>query len=178
MGSKHSKRERREEKLRQRALGKTQSKNAMTLIAFIAFALFSTLFIWGAYKVMHRTVLPPTDIAAHVETSPASHILDEPMPLAQQKHMLEHADGKQGGPPGVVINTNCEDFECEEGLIDKLKTLVRRYPEFIYLAPFENMSFKIAITRLGEIKTFDDYDEAALIEFIENSPGYNYSKNS
>ena len=40
------------------------------------------------------------------------------MPIAIQKHMLEHADGKEGGRGGVIINYNCEDFNCEDGLIE------------------------------------------------------------
>ncbi len=88
------------------------------------------------------------------------------MPLSMQKHMLEHADGQ--GPPGVIINYNCEDFECEPDLIDKLKAIAQDYPEFVYLAPFPNMSAKIAITRRGAIEVLDEFDEERIRRFIEN----------
>lgn len=112
-----------------------------------------------------REVLPPTDIAGHIERSPPSHILDEPMPLSIQKHMLEHADGS--GPPGVVINYNCEDFACESDLREDLKQVAEEYPDFVYLAPYPAMAKKIAITRVGKIQTFDTFDKDALIRFIE-----------
>lgn len=112
-----------------------------------------------------REVLPPTDIAGHIEQSPQSHILDKPMPLSIQKHMLEHADGS--GPPGVVINYNCDDFKCPGGTIEDLHALVQEYPEFVYLAPFPGMTKMLAITRVGKIQTFDTFEKDALIRFIE-----------
>jgi hypothetical protein len=139
----------------------TKMKNWLTGLVIAAVVVVGVLW-WNA----NRRILPPTDIAGHVEQNPPSHILDKPMPLAIQKHMLEHADGK--GKPGVVINYNCEDFECEENLKEKLAEIANRYPEFVYVAPYPRMSVKLAITRMGKIEVFDKLDEEALIRFIED----------
>ncbi len=111
--------------------------------------------------------LPPIDIAGHIEENPSSHVLKEPMPLPIQKHMLEHADGS--GPPGVIINYNCMDYQCEEGLIPKLEEFTVKYPEFVYVAPFKGMDAKIALTRFREIEILDSYDEQKIESFINNS---------
>ena len=120
----------------------------------------------GYYWLANQEILPPTDFEGHVEQNPPSHILSEPMPILIQKHMLEHADG--GGPPGVVINYNCEDFGCGPDLVDQLAEIARQYPEFVYLAPYRGMSKKIAITRFKLIKTFDEFDKEGLIRFIDS----------
>ncbi|OGM13012.1 hypothetical protein A3A76_01250 [Candidatus Woesebacteria bacterium RIFCSPLOWO2_01_FULL_39_23] len=127
----------------------------------IAVLLIGGIYYWST----NREILPPTDMAGHIEQNPSSHVMDEPMSLSVQKHMLEHSDGK--GPPGVIINYNCEDFECEPGLKEKLAEIANKYSEFVYVAPFSNMSKKIAITRMGKIQTFDNLDKNALVQFIE-----------
>ena len=118
--------------------------------------------IW--YLVSNIKTLPPTDMKGHIEVNPPSHILKEPMKIAIQKHMLEHADGE--GPPGVIINYNCIDFDCEEGLVEKLEAFVEKYPDFLYVAPFLKMDVKIALTRLGRIEILESYDEERIENFI------------
>jgi hypothetical protein len=120
---------------------------------------------WLGYSLTTAKRLPPTGMADHIETSPPAHILTEPMPLAIQKHMLEHADG--GGPPGVIINYNCVKFRCPEGMIERLAGIARSYPAFVYLAPFPDMDVKIAVTRLGEILVLDEVDERRIRKFIK-----------
>ena len=132
-----------------------------TLRAVVAVAVVSGAYVW----LTTRSVLPPTDFANHVEVSPSSHVLDTPMPVQVQKHMLEHADGS--GPPGVIINYNCRDFDCEPDLLDDLAEIANQYPEFVYLSPYPGMTKKLAITRYRSIKTFDSFDREALITFIE-----------
>ena len=121
---------------------------------------------WLGYSVATARRLPPTSMTDHVEASPAGHILTEPMPLAIQKHMLEHADG--GGPPGVIINYNCTKFRCPDGMVDRLAAIARAYPAFVYLAPYPEMDVKIAVTRLGKILVADDVDEGRIRGFIED----------
>ncbi len=111
------------------------------------------------------TFYPPTDIAGHTESSPPAHILDRPMPLSVFKHMLEHADGS--GPPGVIISYNCDDYECEPDLVDRLRAIAEDYPAFVYLAPFPDMTAKIAVTRRGKQIVLDALDEQRIREFIE-----------
>jgi len=97
------------------------------------------------YSIATAKRLPPTGMTDHIEVSPPGHILAEPMPLAIQKHMLEHADG--GGPPGMIINYNCVKFRCSEGLVEHLT--------------------RIAVTRLGKILVLDEVDERRIEEFIK-----------
>lgn len=149
---------------------KRQEVNRQALIAkvrnwIIGLAIVVAVTAGGYFWWVNREVLPPTDFAGHTETSPQSHILDKPMALTTQKHMLEHADGS--GPPGVIINYNCEDFECEEGLKEKLAEIANQYPEFVYVAPYPAMTKMLAITRYREIETFDSFNQDALIAFIE-----------
>ncbi|MBI2529674.1 MAG: hypothetical protein HYW05_00840 [Candidatus Diapherotrites archaeon] len=131
-------------------------------IAFILIAIIAIGFVIF-YAISGIKILPPIDISGHVEESPASHVLREPMPIAVQKHMLEHADGE--GRPGVVINYNCENFACEPALIAKLEAFAQRY-DYVYVAPFTNMSVKIALTKLGNIETMGEYDEKLIEAFI------------
>jgi len=119
----------------------------------------------GYFWWTNREVLPPTTTQGHIETAPPSHVIDRPMDSAVQRHMLEHADG--GGPPGVIINYNCEDFECESGLIESLAEIANQYPKFVYVAPFTGMTEKLVITRYQKIQTFDNLDKEALVNFIK-----------
>ena len=129
------------------------------------FIIIFGLIVWGGFFVFTGVeVLPPTDMRGHVEASPASHVLKEPMPLAIHKHMLEHADGTGG--PGVILNYNCDDYDCESGLIEKLEAFAEKYPENVYVAPFPNMDAKIALTKLGRIEVLEFYDEDRINSFI------------
>ena len=110
--------------------------------------------------------LPPTDMDGHVEKNPESHILKDTMLTVIQKHMLEHADGIEGGKAGVIINYNCKDYECENGLIEKLEKFAVKY-DYVYVAPFKGMNAKIALTKLNKIEILDNYDEDKINDFIQ-----------
>lgn len=129
-----------------------------TLIVAVVF--ISVLFLFGS-----RKTLPPKTLEGHIETSPPSHILNTPMDVRVHKHMLEHADGS--GPPGIIINYNCEDFNCEPNLVEKLTKIVNDYPQHLYLAPYPSMSAKLVITRYGEQEILNEFDEKKIREFIE-----------
>ena len=125
------------------------------------------LLIWGVIAIIPGgESLPPTTMQGHIEAIPDSHVLKSPMRIEVQKHMLEHADGINGGPPGVVINYDCNNFDCAPDLIEKLEAFATIYPSNVYVAPFRNMPVKIALTRLGRIETLDEYDEATIDNFI------------
>ena len=131
------------------------------------FIVILLLIVWGGFSLFSGIkVLPPTDMQGHVEANPASHVLKDPMPIAIQKHMLEHADGT--GRPGIVINYNCENYDCEDDLIVNLESFAEVYPENVYIAPFKNMAAKIALTKLNRIEILDEYDEARIDSFINS----------
>ncbi len=100
----------------------------------------------------------------HVEQSPVSHTLREPMPLEIQRHMLEHSDST--GPPGIIINYNCEDYECENELIENLENFAEEFPSNVYIAPFKDMDAKIVLTRLNKIEILEEYNEEQIRKFI------------
>ena len=129
------------------------------------FIVLIILIVLGVYVLFSNIkTLPPIDMQGHVEENPPSHILKEPMPIAIQKHMLEHADGT--GSPGVVINYNCKDYLCEEGLIDNLEAFANEY-SYVYVAPFKGMDAKIALTKLERIEILEEYDKTSIKNFIE-----------
>jgi len=153
----------REQKRKERTKEEFKSKSKKFLISILVVGILGG---GGYYWWTNQEILPPTDFSGHIEQSPPSHILDEPIPILIQKHMLEHADG--GGPPGVVINYNCEGFDCEPGMIEQLAEIASQYPEFVYVAPYPEMTKKLAITRYQRIQTFDNLDREVLVKFIEN----------
>ncbi len=155
---KELRRKQRQREARMRSLRKMGGIAALvTIIAALGY---------GGYRwITGAKYYPPTDAVGHTETVPATHILTEPMPLGTYKHMLEHADGN--GPPGVIISYNCEDFNCEPDLIERLTTIAQEYPTFVYLAPFPGMDAKIALTRFGELEVLDSFDEQRIRAFIE-----------
>jgi hypothetical protein len=167
--SRLSRKERRQFKERQKEVERRQQRRRRLAKKSLAWGVVGLLAAVGAgwlgYSIATAKRLPPTSIADHVEQSPPGHILTTPMPIAIQKHMLEHADG--GGRPGVIINYNCVKFRCAEGLVDRLAGMVRAYPEFVYLAPFPDMDVKIAVTRLGKILVLDEVEEARIRAFIK-----------
>jgi len=144
-------------------VGKINSKKiknwtiAILIIGLIFYGIF-----WGFSNIK---TFPPTDMNGHIESNPSSHILKEPMPIAIQKHMLEHADGKDGGRPGVIINYNCEDYECEDDLVGNLESFAKKY-DYVYVAPFKNMDAKIVLTKLNKMEILEEYDNEKIEEFI------------
>ena len=135
-----------------------KTKNLVIFLIILAVIVFGIYFVISNLKI-----LPPTDMQGHIEENPPSHIMKEPMNLLIQKHMLEHADGVCR--PGAVINYNCEDFMCEEGLIENLEAFTNTY-DYVYVAPFKNMDAKIALTKLGEIEVLEEYDKERIEDFI------------
>src|SRR3989344_3715122 len=132
-------------------------------IFILIFGLIVTGIVWSVSGIEK---LPPTDIDGHIESNPSSHVLKEPIPIEIQKHMLEHVDGIEGGRGGVVINYNCKDYECDENLVENLESYANQYG-YVYVAPFKGMTSKIAITKLGRIQTFEEYDAESIKQFIE-----------
>ena len=129
-------------------------------------AVFLIVIIGGIFLIIPNIkTLPPTDMQGHIEVSPPSHVMREPMGDLIQKHMLEHSDGT--GPPGIIINYNCKQYNCEPGLIENLEAFADKYPANVYVAPFPKMDAKIALTRLNKIQVLEEYNEQAIEGFIQ-----------
>lgn len=125
------------------------------------------LIVWGGYALFQddSQTLPPTSMQGHIEASPPSHVIRVPMRLEIQRHMLEHVDGNDGARGGVIINYDCKNYECEPGLIENLESFAEEY-DYVYVAPYLNMKVKIALTSLGRIETFDEFNEETIRNFI------------
>ena len=122
------------------------------------------LIAGGTWAFMTLTPdLPPTETRGHTEDIPPGHVLPTRMSELVQRHMLEHADGK--GPPGVIVQYNCEDYMCEAGLVERLENLIRRYT-YVYLAPGD-YDGKITLTKRGKMEILEAFDERRIENFIE-----------
>ena len=110
--------------------------------------------------------LPPTSQQNHSENSPPAHILTTAIPDSIQRHMLEHADGSDANGPGIIIQYNCDDYECEAEMVEQLTVLVSGYPDNVYLAP-NNYDGKSILTRLGKREVLDEFDQEIIKNFIE-----------
>lgn len=133
------------------------------VLAILISAIIVIIVILIGWLVSKRPNFPPITMQGHTEQSPPSHILDTPMAVTIQKHMLEHADGD--ATPGIIIQYNCNKFDCEPDLIDKLTKLTKEYPENVYLAP-NKYDGKIILTKLNEREVLDEFDDKKIREFI------------
>ena len=132
---------------------------------YILYVAVGVVTIGGlGWFIISRPNLPPTTQQNHSELSPPSHIVTQSIPEVIQRHMLEHADG--GGKSGIIIQYNWNDFDCETNLVQKLTTLVKQYPDNVYLAP-NVYDGKIILTKLGRRKILDGFDEQIIKNFIE-----------
>jgi len=155
--AKHSKPEKKSSKLNYKKI-----RNYGVLVLIIVLVIAGGIWLFSGAKT-----LPPTDMQGHVEASPLSHILKEPMSIPIQKHMLEHVDGRQGVRGGVILNYDCESYDCETGLIEKLEQFGYEF-DYVYIAPFKNMDAKIALTKLNRIEVLENYDEEKIRNFIRS----------
>lgn len=161
-GLEHHNKAKHSESVEKEARIKTKKKIGSKQIIWIA---ISVLVVLGIYMLVSGgETFPPTTMKGHVEVNPPSHVMKEPMRIEVQKHMLEHADGED--IPGIIINYNCVDYECELGLITKLEKFAEIYPENVYVAPFKNMDAKIVLTKLNRIEILETYDESKIHIFI------------
>jgi len=147
---------------------KDSTKKSIKKWIGITFVVLVLIVAIGAFIrfTAARKVFPPTSSLNHTENGPDKHISDKPFTHNDQVHMLEHADGVKGGPPGVFINYNCIDFDCEDDLIDNLTVIAQDYPKFVYLAPYTNMGAKIVLTKEGKQEIVESFDEDKIRNFV------------
>jgi len=163
--SKAERRRLQSERKQERKRTERRKEKASRLTKRVGWLVAGTVVLVGlGFLISNQKVLPSTSSQCHTEVYPESHILTTPMDARVHAHMLEHADGS--GPPGVVINYNCKQFDCEPDLIGKLARIVEQYPENVYLAPYNNMSAKLILTRQGRQDILTGFDEQRIIDFI------------
>ena len=73
----------------------------------------------------------------------------------------------RGRPSGVLVQYNCQDYQCAPDLVQRLTEIVRGYPPLrVYLAPYPGMDAKIALAAPRNLEVLEDLDEASIREFI------------
>ena len=111
-------------------------------------------------------VLPPTDFGPnHSEEFPTQQINTEPIPYAIQEHVMERGGTHPQG--SMLVQYNCEKYQCEPGLVQNLEEIVLNYSPVVYLAPFPGMDAKIALAAPGRLETLDVFNEQRIRLFIE-----------
>ena len=67
------------------------------------------------------------------------------------------------------VQYNCVDYQCEPGLVERLKEIVLNFPAHVYLAPYPTMDAKIALAAPGRLLTLDALDEKKILKFINDN---------
>jgi len=134
---------------------------------YLLYTLITVAVLGGTvFAVSRLPNLPPTTAQNHSESSPRSHISNTPIPDGVQRHMLEHADGDDGNGQGIIIQYNCDDYECEAEMVEQLTNLVIQYPDNVYLAP-NNYDGKIILTKLSRREILEEFDGQIIRNFIQ-----------
>ena len=69
----------------------------------------------------------------------------------------------------MLVQYNCQDYQCEQDLIQNLTDLVQEFPPTVYLAPFPGMDAKIALAAPGELEILETFDENKIRQFIDDN---------
>ena len=156
---------------RDRESRSAQRRNLLRTLMIGAAGLAAAVLIVGGFFLYSSTrkLLPPTSFSpAHSEQFPPSQINFQPIPYLIQEHVMERGGGnhRRGS---MLIQYNCDDYECEPDLVEKLEALVGRYPPQVYLAPFPGMDAKIALAAPGRREVLEEFDEERIRRFIEKN---------
>lgn len=167
--STRAKRERRKERKRERNAALAKSRRFW----YVKYAVIIIVVIGGlvgfiGYSLATAKILPPTSFtAAHSELLPPQQVNARPIDRLVQEHVMErnatHPDGQ------MLVQYNCEDYECEDGLEQSLEEIVTRFPRTVYLAPYPGMDAKIALAAPGRLETLDSLDEDRIVKFIRDN---------
>ena len=109
--------------------------------------------------------LPPTSFSpSHSESYPPQQINTQPIPRLVQEHIMERGGTHPTG--GMLVQYNCEDYQCEPNLVQRLREIVGSYPRQVYLAPYPGMDAQIALAAPGSLLTLEALDEDEVRGFI------------
>ena len=109
------------------------------------------------YLAIASKNLPPTKLT-HPDTGslPPRQINTRPIPRGIQINVTGR---NRTHPPGqMLVLYNCQDYECEPDLVQKLTDLVQGYPPSVYLAPYPGMDAKIALAAPGNLEILETFD--------------------
>ncbi|MFQ5874521.1 MAG: DUF3105 domain-containing protein [Dehalococcoidia bacterium] len=164
----YERRRQRRELRKQEAKKARRGKRGRTLLTVAGGLAVVALVIGGLVLYGTRQkVLPPTDFGpTHSESLPAQQVNTQPIPRPIQEHVMEHV-GNMG--PGILVQYNCQDYQCEPDLVPKLTEVVRSYPPRVFLAPYPGMDAKIALAAPGELEVLETFDEGRVRQFIESN---------
>ena len=150
--------ERKKERRRERVKEVRHRETQRNLVWWAVIASVAVLVIGGiiggfVYAVATNKTLPPTSFSPnHSESLPPQQINTTPIPRLVQEHVMERGGGH---PPGqMLVQYNCQDYQCEPDLVQKLTDLVQGYPPQVYLAPYPGMDAKIALAAPGKLDLF------------------------
>ena len=122
----------------------------------------------GGFFLLASTqkLLPPTTFGpGHIESFPPQQINTQPILRTIQEHVMERGGGHhQIG--SMLVQYNCNDYQCEPDLVQMLIDIVGDYPSYVYLAPYPSMDAKIALAAPGRLETLDSLDEQRIRQFI------------
>ena len=81
---------------------------------------------------------------------------------------------ERGGDPhhqvgSMLVQYNCEQYNCEPDLVTNLVDIVENYPPQVYLAPYPGMDAKIAFAAPGRLEVLDNFDEQRIRSFIRKN---------
>ncbi len=164
-----AKRERRKQRKHERTAALVKSRRFW----YAKYVVIGVVVVGGlvgflAYSLATAKILPPTSFtAAHSELLPPTQINARPIDRLVQEHVMErnatHADGQ------MLVQYNCEDYDCVDGFEQSLEDIVTRFPRTVYLAPYPNMDAKIALAAPGRLETLDELDEEKIVSFIRTN---------
>ena len=173
IGGGRSKRQRRKERQHQKVrVTRAANRRRMAITAGVATVVLAGLVVGAVFFVIANSkILPPTSFGpSHSEQFPARQINSVPIPLPIQEHVMERGGGHHL-KGSMLIQYNCDRFECEPDMIARLREIVSARPSNVYLAPFPAMDAKIALAAPGRLVTLDELDESRITRFIFDNLG-------
>lgn len=111
------------------------------------------------------SVTGPDDVDVSQDELPAGQVSDEWLPPEVQLHLL--MQGGQQGQPAVLLQYNCPDG-CPE-LVDELEQVAQDFDGWVYVAPYQEMDERVAMTAFRQIERMDTFDRSRAETFICNS---------
>ncbi len=69
----------------------------------------------------------------------------------------------------MLVQYNCDKYDCEPGMVNELETIVRRFADNVYPAPYPDMDAKIALAAPGRLVVLEQFDESRITQFISEN---------